>query len=161
MSYQYINSLSEIKRETAPLFAMSVGRATLIKKWAEENFDDYVIKDGVIYPNEDEMISDRRTKIFPPYVKVAVFKTFEHVRINDVLHPDKELIVEKIPYDSAGLSDDMKHLGKMKYSMDVHTATLLKINFVKAKTSDGELLIVPYDKHSGDVCVYVWEGPDS
>lgn len=96
-------SLYEIKKgsDKSALTNVGLGISALIKKWADSNFDEYEIKDGVIYPSDKFYVPSVKlvkSGRIPDYIKVLAEKPFDMLKEGDLVYRDssKFHVVEKL-----------------------------------------------------------------
>ena len=165
----------EIKRSGASLSALQVGKVMMAKRWAESVFDSFEMKNGVIYPADEEIFSDKFLSKIPPYVKMLVMKPFDKVEYGDKLHPYGEKVLRKYYHDRPkdveavlrAVDDGMrfKMFGTPAIKLNVETAIKSKVNFVAIEYVDDDGVLRTamnaYDPQWGHICVTIWEGPES
>jgi hypothetical protein len=167
----------EIKRSKPPLSALQVGKVMMAKRWAESVFDSFEMKNGVIYPADEEIFSDKFLSKVPPYVKMIVMKSFDDVELGDKLHPYGESVVRKFDCNSSrdvralwNAYDDgngvrFESFGGKMTKLNIDSALNSGVNFVMVHEVDNDgvlrTMITPYGTDWGFVCTTLWEGPES
>lgn len=152
------------------LSSIDAGRMSMLRRWAAENFDDYSIKDGVIYPADiDECPSAAMAESgkIPDYVKVLAFKPFDLVKTGDVvkfydvLHSDEYIVVGKYRWNDPKLKDIIiKEKGIDVYD-NVYDNLANKINVVsviKYNNDEARRYLFLYDFFAGVMSTFIYNG---
>jgi hypothetical protein len=166
-------SLNEIRQnKDTGLSALGIGKAGMLKRWADENFEEYTIKDGVVYPADPlEYPSIKLVKSgkIPDYVKVIAFKPFEMLELGDYIKcynsslDEEYCVTEKIPWNRPDVKDIIiKVDGEDAYENLYKRPIEHKTNLVYADkwNNDGTLTkyLFLYDLHEGSIGTFIYNG---
>jgi len=167
-------SLNEIKQnKTNALGAIGIGNSAMVKLWADQNFDEYTIKDGVIYPADpNDYPSEKFIKSgkIPNYVKVLALKPFELLEIGDVVTdfsgiPEDYYVYKKIPHQSKNLQkiiDNFYGDGvygyqfKQYFDMNINAVICKKYSDIVWPEEYKTLKL--YDYHNGVIGTFIYNG---
>jgi hypothetical protein len=165
-------SLNEIKRggEGSGLDSIGVGKSYMVKQWADKHFDDYTIKDGVIYPgNFTEYPSAERVEsgAIPPYIKIKAEKPYRLLKVGDKVknynesEPNDYVIVQLFPDDEQSQYDAVVNA----YGMAAYRSfkdQMYKGSKVVRTTSPtepkGNWQIQLYDRNFGVIGDFIYNG---
>jgi len=167
-------SINEIKQEKSTgLGAIGLGKESMIKQWASQNFDEFRIYNNIIIPSDPDeypTVKMVRSGKIPDYVNIIAYKPYEILKKDDIVTDFSEMpldyhVIAKLEHTQKDLQKIIDNFyGSGVYDNRFKRFFDQKMNAVLCVRYDGSIetkVIKLYDYHVGVIGTFIYEGSKS